>query len=234
MNARGTNFTRGRTLNIYDAMHHFLWIREVGSKVSRWSKPGVLSSLVQVMAKSKEEWKSAESIYDFSVKDIDGNEVSLEKYRNQVVLIVNVASKWGFTEKNYTQLQTLHEKYAEGKGLRILGFPCNQFGSQEPGSEEEIKKFVTERYGVKFDMFSKIDVNGNNAHPLYKYLKAKQGGTLGDFIKWNFTKFLVNREGKPVKRYAPNTEPLSIEKDFSQYWWRCNKVPFSEKVSSKF
>uniref|UniRef100_K1Q2K8 Glutathione peroxidase n=1 Tax=Magallana gigas TaxID=29159 RepID=K1Q2K8_MAGGI len=112
-------------------------------------------------AKSKEEWKSAESIYDFSVKDIDGNEVSLEKYRNQ-----------------------------------------------EPGSEEEIKKFVTERYGVKFDMFSKIDVNGNNAHPLYKYLKAKQGGTLGDFIKWNFTKFLVNKEGKPVKRYAPNTEPF--------------------------
>uniref|UniRef100_A0A8W8IU74 Glutathione peroxidase n=1 Tax=Magallana gigas TaxID=29159 RepID=A0A8W8IU74_MAGGI len=151
-----------------------------------------------VQAKSKEEWKSAESIYDFSVKDIDGNEVSLEKYRNQ--------------------LQKLHEKYAEEKGLRILGFPCNQFGSQEPGSEEEIKKFVTERYGVKFDMFSKIDVNGNNAHPLYKYLKAKQGGTLGDFIKWNFTKFLVNKEGKPVKRYAPNTEPFSIEKDFSQYW----------------
>lgn len=185
-------------------------------------------------AKSKEEWKSAESIYDFSVKDIDGNEVSLEKYRNQVVLIVNVASKWGFTDKNYTQLQKLHEKYAEEKGLRILGFPCNQFGSQEPGSEEEIKKFATERYGVKFDMFSKIEVNGNNAHPLYKYLKAKQGGTLGDFIKWNFTKFLVNKEGKPVKRYAPNTEPFSIEKDFSQYWWRCNKVPSSEKVSSKF
>lgn len=112
----------------------------------------------------------------------------------------------------------MHAKYAESKGLAILGFPCNQFGSQEPWSEPEIKKFVTEKYGVQFDMFSKINVNGNDAHPLFKYLKHKQGGTLGDFIKWNFTKFLVDKEGIPVKRYAPNTEPNSIENDFSKYW----------------
>lgn len=112
----------------------------------------------------------------------------------------------------------MHAKYAESKGLKILGFPCNQFGSQEPWSEAEIKKFVTDKYGVQFDMFSKINVNGNDAHPLFKYLKHKQGGTLGDFIKWNFTKFLVNKEGIPVKRYAPNNEPDSIDKDFGKYW----------------
>ncbi|KAK3090770.1 hypothetical protein FSP39_014492 [Pinctada imbricata] len=109
--------------------------------------------------------------------------------------------------KNYTQLQQLHAKYAES-GLRILGFPCNQFGSQEPGTNEEIKKFATDTYSVQFDMFSKINVNGGSAHPLYSYLKKKQSGTLGDFIKWNFSKFLVDREGQPVKRYAPNTQPL--------------------------
>lgn len=169
-------------------------------------------------AADKDWWKNAKSIYEFSVKDIDGNNVSLEKYRGHVVLILNVASKWGFTDKNYTQLQALHAKYAESKGLRILGFPCNQFGSQEPGTEEEIKKFVTENYGVQFDMFSKINVNGGQADPLFKYLKHKQGGTLGDFIKWNFTKFLVNKEGIPVKRYAPNDEPNKIEKDFENLW----------------
>lgn len=170
------------------------------------------------MAAEKDWWKKAASIYEFSAKDIDGNEVSLEKYKGHVVLILNCASKWGFTEKNYTQLQALHAKYAESKGLRILGFPCNQFGSQEPGTEAEIKTFVTDKFNVQFDMFSKINVNGNDGHPLFKYLKHKQGGTLGDFIKWNFTKFLVNKEGIPVKRYAPNTEPNSIEKDFEKYW----------------
>ncbi|KAI8773150.1 Glutathione peroxidase 1 [Biomphalaria glabrata] len=101
-------------------------------------------------------------------------------------------------------------------GLAILGFPSNEFGGQEPGSNEEIKKFVTEQFNVQFDMFSKIEVNGKNAHPLYKYLKHVQKGTLGDFIKWNFSKFLVNREGKPVNRYAPNVEPFAIEKDISK------------------
>lgn len=161
---------------------------------------------------SKDGWKDAKNIYDFTVTDIDGNSVSLEKYKGKVCLIVNVASNWGFTAKNYTQLQALHAKLAE-KGLAILAFPCNQFGSQEPGSNEQIKKFAQENYGAQFDLFSKIDVNGNKADPLFKYLKAKQKGTLGDFIKWNFSKFLVNREGIPVNRYSPNTEPFAIEKD---------------------
>lgn len=112
----------------------------------------------------------------------------------------------------------MHEELAETKGLRILAFPCNQFGSQEPGTNEEIKAFATGKYGVQFDMFSKINVNGDNADPLYKYLKHKKGGTLGDFIKWNFTKFLVDKNGQPVKRYSPTDEPFSIKKDLEQYW----------------
>jgi glutathione peroxidase-family protein len=111
----------------------------------------------------------------------------------------------------------MHDELAD-KGLRILGFPCNQFGSQEPGTDEEVKKFATEKYGVKFDMFSKIDVNKSTAHPLYQYLKHKQGGILGSFIKWNFSKFLVDKNGIAVKRYAPTMEPDSIkkEKDFTK------------------
>jgi len=167
--------------------------------------------------KEKDWWKNAKSIYEFSANDIDGNEVSLEKYKGHVCLIVNVASKWGFTDKNYKQLQALHEEYAESKGLRILAFPCNQFGSQEPGTNEEIKQFATGKYGAQFDMFAKISVNKDIGHPLYKYLKHKQGGTLGDFIKWNFTKFLVDKEGLPVKRYAPNTEPNGTRKDMLKY-----------------
>ncbi|KAL8584628.1 glutathione peroxidase gpx1 [Nucella lapillus] len=151
---------------------------------------------------SGEGWKDAKSIYEFSANDIDGNDVPMEKYRGHVCLIVNA----------------LHTKYAESQGLRILAFPCNQFGSQEPGSEDEIKKFATEKYGVQFDMFSKVNVNGKEAHPLYKYLKLKQKGMLGDFIKWNFTKFLVDKNGQPVKRYSPNTEPFTVEKDFDAYF----------------
>lgn len=162
---------------------------------------------------AKNSWKTAESIYEFSAKDIDGNVVSLDKYRGHACLIVNVASQWGFTDKNYKQLQELHTKYAESAGLRILAFPCNQFGSQEPGTNAEIKEFATSKYGVQFDLFSKINVNGNDAHPLYNFLKNKQSGFLVNAIKWNFTKFLINKDGVPVKRYAPNTEPLSIQKD---------------------
>lgn len=112
----------------------------------------------------------------------------------------------------------MHEEFAASKGLRILGFPCNQFGNQEPGTNEEIKAFATGKYGVQFDMFSKINVNGDNAIPLYKYLKRKQGGTLGDFIKWNFSKFLVDKNGQPVKRYAPNVEPFAIKQDLENYF----------------
>jgi len=158
----------------------------------------------------KDDYKRAASIYEFKAKDIDGNEVSMDKYKGQVVIIVNVACKWGNTPKSYTQLQALFEKY-ESDGLRIACFPCNQFGSQEPWEEPEIKKFVDENFHVKFDMYSKIEVNGSDAHPLFKYLKYKQGGTLGDFIKWNFTKFLVDRHGQPIKRYAPLDAPFDFE-----------------------
>jgi len=115
---------------------------------------------------------------------------------------------------NYKQLVGLYDKYAQD-GLRILAFPCNQFGSQEPGTDAEIKAFAA-GYGVKFDMFSKIDVNGDDAHPLFKYLKKKQGGTLGSFIKWNFTKFLVNKQGIPVKRFGPQEDPITMEGDIKK------------------
>ncbi|KAH7701601.1 glutathione peroxidase [Aphelenchoides avenae] len=151
------------------------------------------------------------TIYQFEALDADGNKVSLEKYRGKVVLIVNVASKCGLTNSNYTQLKETLEKY-HGKGLEIACFPCNQFGGQEPGCEVDIKNFLT-KYSFEPDLYSKIEVNGSNAHPLYNFLKKEQGGTLFDAIKWNFTKFLVNRDGKAVKRYAPTTEPHSIHKD---------------------
>jgi glutathione peroxidase-family protein len=115
-------------------------------------------------------------------------------------------------------LQALYDELAAAKGLCILAFPCNQFGSQEPGTNEEIKKFATETYGVKFDMFAKIDVNGDNTHPLWKYLKHKQGGFLGKFIKWNFSKFIIDKQGQVVGRYAPNTEPFAMKKDLEKYW----------------
>jgi len=156
---------------------------------------------------------TAKTIYEFTVKDIDGNNVSLEKYRGKVALIVNVASQWGFTAKNYSQLQEMYVKY-DGK-LAVLGFPCNQFGKQEPGCDIDIKEFAKKR-GVTFDLFSKIDVNGDGADPLYKFLKKAKGGFFGDAIKWNFTKFLVDREGNPVERYAPTTAPVDICKDIDK------------------
>jgi glutathione peroxidase len=156
--------------------------------------------------------KMAESIYDFTVKDIDNNEVELSKYKDKVVLIVNVASKCGFTPQ-YEGLQKLYEQYKD-QGLVILGFPCNQFGSQEPGTNKEIKEFCTANFGVNFPMFDKIDVNGDNAHPLYKYLKDKAPGSLNTkAIKWNFTKFLVNKDGEVLERYGSATSPEQLEKD---------------------
>lgn len=155
------------------------------------------------------------SIYDIEVKNIDKQTLKLKKYKDRVMLIVNVASKCGYTGQ-YAGLQELHEKYNE-KGLSVLGFPCNQFLSQEPGTEEEIKNFCTTNFGVTFDMFSKIDVNGENTHPLYVYLKEQASGVLGsELIKWNFTKFLVDREGKVVARYAPSTTPQEIEGDIEK------------------
>ncbi|KAL1512662.1 hypothetical protein ABEB36_002220 [Hypothenemus hampei] len=154
--------------------------------------------------------KTAQSIYEFNVKDINGDDVSLEKYKGHVCIIVNVASQCGLTKGNYEQLNELYEKYGENQGLRILAFPCNQFGHQEPGSNEEICQFISKK-NVKFDMFEKVNVNGNDAHPLWKYLKHKQGGTLGEFIKWNFTKFIVDKNGQVVERHGPNTDPKTIK-----------------------
>ena len=155
------------------------------------------------------------NLYDIEVKNIDGNTIKLEKYKNRVMLIVNVASKCGFTNQ-YTGLEKLHETYFDD-GLSILGFPCNQFLSQEPGTEKEIKEFCSLTYGVKFDLFSKIDVNGANTHPLYQYLKNNSSGFMGtDIIKWNFTKFLINKDGQVVKRYSPSTTPEEIELDIKE------------------
>ncbi|GAV69922.1 GSHPx domain-containing protein [Cephalotus follicularis] len=152
------------------------------------------------------------TIYDFTVKDVRGNDVNLSEYNGKVLLIVNVASKCGLTQSNYKQLNVLYEKY-KNQGFEILAFPCNQFAGQEPGSNEEIQEVACTLYKAEFPIFEKIEVNGKNAAPLYNFLKSEKGGFLGDAIKWNFTKFLVNKEGKAVERYAPTTSPLKIEKD---------------------
>jgi len=150
------------------------------------------------------------AIYDFSARLLNGEETSLARWQGRVLLIVNTASACGFTPQ-YAGLEALYEKL-HGDGLTILGFPCNQFGAQEPGSESEIGAFCQKNYGVTFPMFSKIEVNGANAHPLYKYLKDAKPGLLGtEAIKWNFTKFLVGKDGEPVARYAPNTKPEELE-----------------------
>ena len=149
-------------------------------------------------------------IYQFGLKRIDGSEANLGEYKGKVMVIVNVASKCGFTPQ-YDGLEKLYEKY-KAKGLVVLGFPCNQFGAQEPGSEQEIQNFCRLSYGVSFPMFSKVDVNGPNAHPLYEFLKKEGKGILGtEGIKWNFTKFLIGRDGKVIDRFAPQTKPQDLE-----------------------
>ncbi len=150
------------------------------------------------------------SVYDFSATRLDGREESLSAYRGKVLLIVNTASQCGFTPQ-YAGLQALYEKHA-GEGFAVLGFPCNQFGRQEPGTETEIGAFCDTNYRVTFPLFAKIEVNGETAHPLYKYLKDARPGLLGsEAIKWNFTKFLIGRDGEPVARYAPQTKPEELE-----------------------
>ena len=151
------------------------------------------------------------NIYDFTVRNAKGVEVSMADYKGKVLLIVNTATGCGFTPQ-YEGLQKLYDKYKD-LGLEILDFPCNQFGHQAPGTEEEIQEFCTLKYKTTFPLFAKIDVNGKNADPLFTYLKNQQGGFLGDDIKWNFTKFLVSRDGKVIDRYAPVTKPESIEDD---------------------
>ena len=155
------------------------------------------------------------SLYDFSVQDIDAQPQSLRDYAGRVLLIVNTASKCGFTPQ-YKGLEALHRKY-EAKGLTVMGFPCDQFGHQEPGDEAEIKNFCSVNYDVRFPLFAKVEVNGKGAHPLFQYLKKEAKGILGsEAIKWNFTKFLIDREGRVVRRYAPTDTPESIERDVAE------------------
>lgn len=151
-------------------------------------------------------------IYDFSATSIEGQPVSLSTFKDKVLLIVNTASQCGFTPQ-YQGLQALYDKYQD-QGFVVLGFPCNQFGQQEPGSTEQIQSFCEMRFGVTFPLFEKVDVNGANAHPLYQYLVKAAPGILGtEAIKWNFTKFLIDRQGNVVKRYGSTTKPEDLEKD---------------------
>jgi glutathione peroxidase len=150
------------------------------------------------------------SVYDFKVKTIDGKETTLAPYHGKVLLIVNVASECGFTSQ-YSGLEDLRRKYHE-RGFEVLGFPCNQFGAQEPGTEAQIKQFCESRFQVSFPLFAKIEVNGPGTHPLWEYLKTKEKGVLGTTaIKWNFTKFLVGPDGTVEQRFAPQAEPASLE-----------------------
>ena len=155
------------------------------------------------------------TVYDFSAQTIDGKNRKLADYRGKVLLVVNTASHCGFTPQ-YKGLEELHRKYGK-QGLVVLGFPCNQFGAQEPGPESEIAEFCEMNYGVTFPLFAKIDVNGDDAHPLFKHLTHSAPGLLGSrAIKWNFTKFLVDRNGNVVKRFAPNTDPADLAKDIEK------------------
>ncbi|KAJ4823233.1 putative glutathione peroxidase 8 [Turnera subulata] len=163
--------------------------------------------------------KQPESVYDFTVKffqlryqvqDAKGHDIDLGNFKGKVLLIVNVASKCGMTNSNYTELNQLHEKYKD-QGLEILAFPCNQFGDEEPGSNEQIQEFVCTRFKSDFPIFDKIEVNGENASPLYKFLKLGKWGIFGDDIQWNFAKFLVDKNGQVVHRFYPTTPPLSLE-----------------------
>ncbi|MGQ0843321.1 MAG: glutathione peroxidase [Sporichthyaceae bacterium] len=154
------------------------------------------------------------SLTDFSATTIDGAEKSLADYKGQVVLVVNTASKCGFTPQ-YKGLQELHEQYAD-QGLAVIGFPCNQFGSQEPGDSTEISGFCERNYGVTFQMMEKVDVNGDTAHPVFKWLRSEKGGLLGAKIKWNFTKFLIGKDGQVIDRYASTTKPEKLKGDIEK------------------
>jgi glutathione peroxidase len=154
------------------------------------------------------------SVHDYEARTIDGQQKKLGDYGGQVLLVVNVASKCGFTPQ-YKGLEALYRKFKD-KGFSVLGFPCDQFGHQEPGDEEEIKNFCSLNYDVSFPMFAKIKVNGDDAHPLYKYLKNEKPGLFGtEGIKWNFTKFLIGKDGQVVRRYAPTAKPEDLEKDIA-------------------
>ncbi len=154
------------------------------------------------------------SLSDFTATGIDGQQVDLSSYDGSVVLVVNTASQCGFTPQ-YKGLQELYDTYGD-RGFTVLGFPCDQFGHQEPGEEDEIASFCERNFGVSFPLFSKIEVNGDDAHPLFQWLKKEQGGLLGGKIKWNFTKFLVGRDGQVIDRFAPTTKPEKLTSDIEK------------------
>ncbi|KRF17854.1 glutathione peroxidase [Nocardioides sp. Soil797] len=154
------------------------------------------------------------TLHDFTATTLSGEAQPLDAYRGQVALVVNTASKCGFTPQ-FEGLEKLHEQYAD-QGLAVLGFPCNQFASQDPGTSEEIGEFCQRNYGVSFPMFEKVDVNGADAHPLYQWLRGEKSGLLGSRIKWNFTKFLIGRDGQVIERYAPATKPEKIAGDIEK------------------
>lgn len=154
------------------------------------------------------------SLHEIEVTTIDGQQESMARYRGKVLLIVNVASRCGFTPQ-YAGLESLYRRYRD-EGLVVLGFPCNQFAHQEPGDEATIQQFCSTTYDITFPLFAKVDVNGPNTHPLYRHLKSQQSGLLGSRIKWNFTKFVVDREGRVCKRYAPNVTPERIARDLPE------------------
>jgi len=168
---------------------------------------------------------TARSIFEFAAKSIDGEDMALDKYKDNVCLVVNVASLCGLASDNYKQLEELYERYHD-RGFEVLAFPCNQFGSQEPDTCARIKTHTSDRYHVKFPLFSKVHVNGKDAHPLFKFLRAELSGVLTSALKWNFTKFLCDRNGVPFKRYGPPTQPHSIEDDV-------RKLLGIEKVESR-
>lgn len=154
---------------------------------------------------------SSSNFHQFEAESLQGKSVNMSDYKGKTLLVVNTASKCGLTPQ-YEGLEKLYQVYKD-QGLEILGFPCNQFGGQEPGTADDIEEFCSVNYGVSFPMFSKIEVNGSNAHPIFKYLKKALPGTLTNAIKWNFTKFLIDAEGNPIKRFAPTTEPSKMEAD---------------------
>ncbi|KAG0495694.1 hypothetical protein HPP92_000385 [Vanilla planifolia] len=158
---------------------------------------------------------TASSIHEFAVKDSFGKDVDLGIYKGKVLLVVNVASKCGLTDNNYTQLTELYNKY-KNRDFVVLAFPCNQFLNQEPGTSQEAKEFACTRYKAEYPIFQKVRVNGPETVPVYKFLKASKGGFLGSRIKWNFTKFLIGKDGKVIKRFSPTTSPMSIEKDIQK------------------
>ncbi|CAH1154966.1 unnamed protein product [Phaedon cochleariae] len=164
-----------------------------------------------------EKWRNAKSIYEFSARDIYGKEVSMDTFKGHVCILVNVASKCGHTKSNYEQFVELYNKYSEDKGLRILAFPCNQFGKQEPGDSNKIQEFMKKR-NVEFNIFEKIEVNGKNAHPMWKFMKSKIAGPKGDKIDWNFTKFIVDKEGNVVERHKSSVKPLQMIDILQKYW----------------